>query len=403
VNVPPATVADARAATQGIILDFVQPKVYTVTLGLQRQLTTDTNIELRYLGTRSMELPIQARMNTQSAFDAGLKPLPTFLSPSQVPTVITGGSRLANFQNFDPFVNPDFSLVTSFPALGSAIYHGASADFNHRMSRGVLLRANYTWSHNIDDSTNELFSSRVNPRRPQDWRNLSLDRGNSVLDVRHKFALSWVWDLPKMATDSGLVKAVLHGWEWTGTYLAQSGQPVSIQSGTDSNGNGDAAGDLGIFNPGGTQLVGSGVTNVCVGAGGAVLPIGTSCASTAVAGYVANNPNARYVVAKLGAQSTVGRDSFRSPGVNIWNMGMYKDTRITERFSLQFRATAQNIFNHRNFSLAQPTVFQTGTLIGTTNNALSTTYANVNAPLFLNAKQFNGGSRIMELGLKLIF
>jgi len=99
----------------------------------------------------------------------------------------------------------------------------------------------------------------------------------------------------------------------------------------------------------------------------------------------------------------VGRDSFRSPGVNIWNMGMYKDTRITERFSLQFRATAQNIFNHRNFSLAQPTVFQTGTLIGTTNNALSTTYANVNAPLFLNAKQFNGGSRIMELGLKLIF
>jgi hypothetical protein len=403
VNVPPATVADARAATQGIILDFVQPKVYTVTLGLQRQLSQNDSFELRYLGTRSMELPIQARMNTQSAFDAGLKPLPTFFGPGQVPAVITGTSRLSDFKNFDPFVNPDFSLVTSFPALGSAIYHGASADFNHRMSRGFLLRGNYTWSHNIDDATNELFSSRVNPRRPQDWRNLSLDRGHSVLDVRHKFALSWVWDIPKIATDSGLLKAVLHGWEYTGTYLAQSGQPISILSGTDTNGNGDTAGDRALFNPGGTQLVGSGVNPICVGAGGVVLPGVTTCANSAVAGYVAKNPAARYVQAQLGTVSTVGRDSFRSPGVNIWNMGVYKDTRITERFSVQFRATAQNIFNHRNFSLAQPTIFQTGTLIGTTNNALSTTYANVTAPLFLDDKQFNGGSRIMELGLKLIF
>lgn len=404
VNVPPATRADAQAATQGIILDFVQPKVLTWTLSFQREVARNTSVELRYLGTRATELPIQARMNTRTAFDAGLTPLPTFFSPSQVPAVISGGSRLSDFENFDPFVDPAFSLVTSFPALGSSIYHGAAVDFNRRLARGIMLRANYTWSHNIDDATNELFSSLVNPRRPEDWRNLAQDRGNSVLDVRHKFALSWIWDIPKLTTDNGFLKTVLHGWEWTGTYLAQSGQPVSILSDTDSNGNADAAGDRAILNPGGNLLAGSEVTPVCVGAGGAVLPIGTSCASTSVAGYVANNPSARYVQAQLGALSTVGRNSFRSPGVNIWNMGMYKDTKITERFSVQFRATAQNIFNHRNFSLAQPTVFQTGVLIGTTNNALSSTYANVDAgTLFLNAKQFTGGSRILELGLKLLF
>jgi hypothetical protein len=303
-------------------------------------------------------------------------------------------------------VDPAFSLMTSFPALGSSSYNGASVDFQHRISHGVFLRANYTWSHNIDDATNELFSSLVNPRRPEDWRNLGLDRGNSTLDVRNKFALSWVWDLPKMATDNSFLKTVAHGWEWTGTYLVQNGQPISILSDTDSNGNGDAAGDRAIFNAAGTQDAGSTVTPLCVGAGGAVQPIGTTCGSSAVAGYVADDPSARYVQAQLGSTPTVGRNSFRSPGVNIWNMGLYKDTKVTEQFSVQFRVIAQNIFNHRNFSLAQPTVLQTGSggIIGTTNNALSSTYANVDGGnLFLNAKQFNGGSRIMELGLKLLF
>jgi hypothetical protein len=403
VNVPPTTAADARAASQGIILDTVEPKVMTWTLSVQREVARDTSIELRYLGTRATELPVQARLNTLSAFDAGLTPLPTFFSPSQIPAVITGGSRLSDFKSFDHFVNPNFSTMTSFPALGSSIYHGASVDLNHRFSRGVMLRADYTWAHNIDDATNELFSSLVNPRRPYDWRNLALDRGNSTLDVRNKLALSWVWDIPKMNTDNGLLKTVLHGWEWTGTYLAQSGQPITVLSNNDANGNGDTAGDPAVVNPAGTQLVGgpSQITTVCAGPGGATF-VGT-CPNSSVVGYLAQNPNARFVQAGLGAFSTAGRNSFRSPGLNVWNMGMYKDTKVTERFSLQFRVTAQNIFNHRNFSLAQPTIFQTGILIGTTNNALSSTYANVTSRQFLDAKQFTGGNRVMELGLKLIF
>jgi hypothetical protein len=412
VNVPPATKADAQAATQGLILNFVQPKVLTWTLSAEREIMRDTSIELRYLGTRATALPIQARMNTQTAFDAGLSPLPTFFNASQVPATITGGQRLADFENFSQFVDPAFSTMTSFPALGSSSYHAGSIDFNRRMSRGVLIRANYTYSHNIDNATNELFSSLVNPRRPQDWRNMGQDRGNSTLDYPHKFALAWVWDVPKLKSDNGFLKTVANGWEWTGNYLVQSGQPVTILSDTDSNGNGDAAGDRAIFNPSGTVRAGSGVDLVCVGGGGAtsihpaLLGDGVTpgCASSTVAGYVASDPTAQYIQAQLGAQPNVGRNSFRSPGVNIWNMGMFKNTNITERFTVQLRATAQNIFNHRNFSLAQPTVLQTGTLIGTTNNALSSTYSNVDSgALFLNPKQFNGGSRILELGVKLIF
>jgi hypothetical protein len=414
VNVPPTTPQEARDATIGIMLDTVQPKIMTWTLSAQQELTKDTSVELRYLGTRSTQLPVQARLNTISAFAAGLQPLPTFFSASQVPKTITGGSRLADFENFDPARLPgwsDASLLTGFPAIGGSIYHSGAVDVNHRFTKGLMIRGNYTWSHNIDDSTNELFSSRVNPRRAFDWANLKLDRGPSVLDVRHKFAFSWIWEVPMFHVDNGFAKGVLGGWQYTGNFLAQSGQPITILGGSDANGNGDSAGDRAVLNPAGIEGVGTGVSNVvCVGPGGvtSIVPASTSkvpspCPSANIAGYVANNPNAKYAAALLGTLSTVGRNSFRTPGLNVWNMGLIKGIKVTERFNTQFRVNVQNIFNHRNFSLAQPTVLETGSIIGTVNNALSTTYSNVTSPLFLDAKQFTGGSRVMELGLKLIW
>jgi Carboxypeptidase regulatory-like domain/TonB dependent receptor len=407
VNVPPATQEEARAATQGIILDQVQPKVLTWTLGVQRELMKDTSLELRYLGTRATQLPVQARINTRSAFTAGLQPLPTFFSTGQVPGAIVGGSRLSDFENFDPFIHPEFSTMTAFPPFGGSIYHAGSIDFNRRFVRGILLRANYTYAHTIDDSTNELFSSVVNPRRPFDWMNMGLDRANSTLDVRHKFALSWIYEIPKVPTQNGFLQTVMNGWEYSGTFLVQSGQPVSLLANADANANGDAAGDRGILNPGGIEQVGSAVNFVCVGTAGAtsIAPFAVGCpgGSSSVAGYVAENSGARYIQAELGAFPTVGRNSFVSPGMNVWNMGLFKNTKLSEGTTLQFRVDTFNIFNHRNFTLAQPTVFQTGVLIGTVNNALSTTYSNVTSDLFLNDNQFTGGNRQMQLGVKLIF
>lgn len=408
VNVPPVTQADARANTGSIIVDTVQPKVMTWTLGVQRELTSNDSLEVRYLGTRAVHLPVQARLNTRSAFSAGLQELPTYFSLSAIPATITGGPRLSDFVNYDPLIYSAEGfqgLVTAFPAIGGSTYHGGSVDYNHRTSHGLLVRANYTFAHNIDDSTNELFSSLVNPRRPQDWQHMGLDRGRSTLDIRHKLALSWIYDLPTWKGQSGFAKTILSGWQWNGTYIAQSGQPISILSGTDSNGNADSAGDRAIINPNGSGNTGTGVDLVCVGAGGATstATVSAGCAggSANVAGYVAANPGAHYVQARLGARSNVGRNTFQSPGINIWNMGMFKSTKIGERFTIAFRADALNVFNHRNFTLAQPSVFQNGG--GTVNNALSSSYANVTAADFLNEKQFSGGSRTMQLGLRLSF
>ena len=326
------------------------------------------------------------------------------------PATLAGGLRLSDFESFDPLRHADqgfLGFVTAFPAIGSSTYHAGSADFSRRFSRGMLFRANYTLAHNIDDSTNELFSSRVNPRRPQNWSNLREDRGRSVLDIRHKLALSWVYELPRLGTNSDFLGILANGWQWSGTYLVQSGQPVSILSGVDSNANGDSAGDRGILNPFGTGNKGTGVNFVCAGAGGvtSIAPAGADClgGSAAVAGYVAQNPSARYVQAGVGTRSNLGRNSFETPGMNIWNMSILKNTRLTERFSAQFRVSAMNVFNHRNYTLAQPSVFQSGVILGTVNNALSSTYANVTADQFLDATQFTGGARQMQLGFKLFW
>ena len=148
--------------------------------------------------------------------------------------------------------------MTAFPGIGSSIYHAGSADFSRRFSRGLTFRSNYTYAHNIDDSTNELFSSRINPRRPQNWSDLREDRGRSVLDIRHKVALSWVYELPRLGGGGDFLRTVANGWQWSGTHLVQSGQPASILSGVDSNADGDSAGDRGILNPFGTGNTGTG-------------------------------------------------------------------------------------------------------------------------------------------------
>ena len=319
VNVPPATQAEARAATSSLIPDHVDPKVLAWSLGVQHELMKDTSVEVRYVGTRSLDLVAQRRLNSASAFDprfpgGGIPPLPTYINAADVPGVVTApASTLQDFNNFntkplapDGFLGP----VTTFPPVGAGTYHAGSVDFMHRFARGLYLRANYTYSKNIDNSTNELFSSYVNPRRAQDGNNFPAERGRSALDLPQKFAVTWVYDLPNISSEHRFVRALAHGWEWSGTYLAQLGQPVTPLSDADSNVNGDSAGDRTILNPSGLGLTGSVVDPVCndrAGGSTRIVAAGSGvCADANIVGYVAEDPTARFIQAGKGAKANVG-------------------------------------------------------------------------------------------------
>ncbi|MBI4468161.1 MAG: TonB-dependent receptor [Acidobacteria bacterium] len=406
VNVPPTTQAAARSATQGIILDQHQPKTMTWTLSYQREIASNWQVEFRYLGTRGLNLPIQTRENIINVFETNPNlVLPTYFSASQVPAVVPATApSLAQFLAAQRLryesLGFDGGFLTSFRPIGNSIYHAGSIDLNRRFSRGLFLKSSYTWSHTIDDSTNELFSSRVNPRRPQDAFNIRNERGNSTIHKPHKFVFGWVYDFPKAGVSHAVARNFLHGWQFNGSYLAETGQPITPLSGIDANGDFDSAGDRAIVNPNASGLLGSGVNFVIRDpATGATSILTTIVAADRpnVVGYVARNPNARFLVAQSGTISTAGRNIITSPGLNNWNFSFFKNTPISESTSVQFRFEMFNAFNHRQPSLGLGTIEQFNP------NALSTSYANVSAVNFLNAGQFSGGSRKIQLALKLLF
>ncbi len=425
----PANQAQARRLTTAYIDDTVMPKILTWSLGVQHEIYRNATIEVRYLGTRGLELPVQFRRNKESAFDAGIAPLPTFLRPSDVPATWTASTPTDGpFNSFNPNIYAQYGFrgnVTSDPPLGGSRYHAGSIDFVQRSRFGLTFNANYTYADTEDNSTNEFFTSLLNPRRAQDTRHLADDWAKSDLYVRNKFALSWTYDIPKTKMESPFAKAVMNGYQLGSVFLAQTGQPVTIQSGLDSNGNGDSAGDRVVFNTFGAGLTGSDAYAVCELPNGTTAPsnggLGAFNIPTGVAsggacfdpsdptgnrtfpaiGYTPVNSGAKYVIAGPGAKANIGRNSYLSPGFNVLNLSVGKKTFFGEGKYLLVKADVFNVLNHPNFALSNGNVFS---VAGVTTATTTQGYALPSDPNFLRPdKFFSGGIRSLTLGLKFVF
>jgi len=120
-------------------------------------------------------------------------------------------------------------------------------------------------------------------------------------------------------------------------YTYETGQWGTVQSGVDSNLNGDNAGDRVILNSSGVKGTGSGVTAL------------TNTAGDTVA-YLADNPSAQYIVAGPGALATTGKANFTTPSINNWDFSIAKHLNITERCRLDLSAGFFNLFNHPQFT-----------------------------------------------------
>jgi hypothetical protein len=164
------TRAGAQALTSSYIDDTVMPKILTWSLGVQREVSKNSTIEVRYLGTRGLELPVQFRRNFISYFDfyGNNAALPTYFSRSSIPSTWSASTptdtQYYNWEfglNADPRAQPNQyaqygfgGIVTSDPPKGTSIYHAGSVNFTHRAGRGLSFNTNYTWSHTISNSDN---------------------------------------------------------------------------------------------------------------------------------------------------------------------------------------------------------------------------------------------------------
>ncbi len=398
---PALTPAQLLAETSGVLpTTLLRPEVITWNADIQRVIGQNLTLDVRYVGTHGYHLTVQDQLNRQPVVNAS-NALPVYLSaPSQatldgLTNTLSGATglsaQLANGGNIVPAyaaVGVD-GILTSYQPWGSSRYNGLSVQANYRFTRGLEFVGAYTWSHDIDNSTADVFSTYTTPRRPQDARNIDNDYSSSALDHRQRLTYAAVYRLPYFQDSSRnwLVKNIIGNWDISPIYTYQTGTLATAESGVDTNLNGDTAGDRAIVNTAGNPSVGSGATALLNSSGQTVA-------------YLATNPSAGYILAPKGTISTAGRNTLMVNPIDDIDLSLIKNFSITERAKFQFGFRATNLLNHPQYAGGPVNDVavsgQTGTNV---HNALipgQSTFQQWN-------QVFSSNPRSVQLSAKLIF
>jgi hypothetical protein len=405
----------ARKNTSSFLPDHVKyPYAESWNLGVSRTFGTNYTAEVRYVGSRGVDLNVQNRINVQPIVTP-TNFLPTFITCDATCTALAASSGALNTDDLaaekaakayfdpnyfnipctaDPTQDCGFKAnITAYEPWGASTYHAMQAQLDRRFAHGLYLQAAYTYSKTIDNSTADFFSTVIAPRRPQDFRNLPGERGNSILDHRQRMTVSLVYDTQWFNHSSNfLLKNVLGGYEIAPTYIYESGQWGTVQSGADSNINNDNAGDRVILNPAGVAGRGSDVNPVTDVDGNTV-------------GYVAIDPTARYIIAGTGALASSGRGTLVSPPINNWDLTVAKSIKFGERLSIKLQFQALNVLNHAEFTTGLVNQANSFSSAGTgQRNVLIPNQDNLTGSVFNNFQSaFSSNARIVQLGLKILF
>ncbi|MBM3735679.1 MAG: TonB-dependent receptor [Acidobacteria bacterium] len=344
---PVTNPATARASTSAFIPDQQRPYSVQWTLGVQHGFAHDYTVEVRYLGTRGIHLPQQVQLNRRALVGSEeATQLPVFLqrpSDAQIDALRTTMADVMSF-NTNTWAAQGFgATVLGFMPQGNSTYHGLALQLNRRFSNGFQLISGYTWSHNIDDGTTVVSSTLITPRRAQDFNNLRAEKSSSALDHRHRLTVSWTYETPWFRQSKWAAKNLIGNWALSGTYTAETGGYATALSGVDSNINGDNFADRTIVNPAGQANVGSGVRALC--RGGGICNPNVAADRSRIVGWVADNPNARYILAGQGSYPNGGRNTLQMPGINNFDLAISKRISVTESKTIEFRSEAYNAFN----------------------------------------------------------
>jgi hypothetical protein len=302
-----------RGFTVGLLApDFKLGLIQHWNLTLQRQLTSSLAVEVAYVGNRGMRL--QADMDPNQAI----------WSPS--------ATRL-NIQDRRPFdpIGQIFQITSAFDSN----YHGLQTTVTQRLNRGLSFQASYTWSKAIDNTSKPTSFFRIpgQPGRVQNPKDLRGERGLSAFDLRHRFILSYVYELPSFGNGKGAASYVLGGWRLSGIVTLQSGLPFSVGDTSDPSLDGIPQNDRPdvIRNPN--------------------LPSGQRTPERwfDTSAFVRFTPSAsRTPFPNFG---NAGRNIAFTDGIHNFDLGLAKEFKIQEDKRLEFRWEVFNLFNHPNFGV----------------------------------------------------
>ncbi len=274
------------------------PTVYSWSLGVQRQLPAGIALDIAYVGNAGRHL--------QYRRDLGQIPLGTTLRPG----VLTGVNGTTNALR--PYLGYTTVNWTEFGAISK--YNALQSRVSRRFSKGFTGNFNYTWSRAIDEVDGDTTAIGYYMDRRREF-------GPAGFDRLHTVTIDFVYELPNLARSSA-AKYAINGWQINGITRFWSGQPLTIGS----NGN-----------PG---TLGGGVRADYLG--GQITPDNKSELD-----YFNVFTFGRPADGSLG---NLGRNTLRAPGINNWDISIFKNTRIAEKYAVQLRVETFNTFNHTQWA-----------------------------------------------------
>jgi len=211
-------------------------------------------------------------------------------------------------------------------------FNAGTLRVNKRLSGGVALGANYQYSHSIDNAGSVGGTSSV---VAQNWQDLAAEEGNSSFDVHHQVTGTYLYELPfgqdKRWLTAGTASHIFEGFSVSGSFTFATGLPLT--PGYSVAVSDVAHGTAGTLRP-------NRVAGVSPTAGGGSLKQWFKPAA-----YSQPTPDA------FGnAFGNVSRNSIAGPGKILNNMSLSKTMQLGETRSMEFRATASNVFNTVQYS-----------------------------------------------------
>jgi hypothetical protein len=307
-------------------------------LTVERQLPADFLVSVGYVGNQTVRMFMDINVNAATYIGGGNTSRPLYATQG----------RLIDAMMWDGW--------------GNANYHSMQLAINKNLSRGLFIKGAYTWSKAINMADEDGWQSLPLTDMPSE---LGRNRAVAGYDRPHMLALGWVYELPfgsgKHFNLVGVANHVLGGWRLNGSYSAYSGTPFTVTASAAS-----------LNTPGSSQ------TADLIGEVRKIGDFGPGTQYYDVTAFRDPNfqrPSGTY---RFG---TMGRNALYGPGIRRVDLVLFKDFRITERFTLQFRAESFNFsntpqFNNPSSNVSNMTLDSTGKITNVNNfMAITSTYS----------------------------
>ncbi len=306
--------------------DFKNPQVQSYNLEVQQRLSGTLAFKIGYMGAKGTHLQMFLNENQPIA---GVRPYAALSASSPVDP----GIALTN--------------VNASASVGNSNYNALWGTVTKSFGNNLQFNASYTWSKALDYNSYSLASTSQTPQNSLDPRG---DYGPADFDTRNHFSISGVYNLPFHRD------RLVDGWELSTITVLQSGDPFTVGTTLANNG------VTGRTRP---NILGPVSTSMSLAANGNIQYIPQAICNAPTAGCLFSSPGSGF--------GTMRRNVLYYPGIEDVDIGLQKQTKLSDRVSFNLRTDAFNLFNHPNFGSPNAT-FTPGASAGTFGQISSTRF-----------------------------